>query len=71
MPRSKERQVFVSVDWLTEYLRDDDLRIIDACLAPRTDLHPWGQACYAEGHISGAVTDDLDTMMARSPVQPA
>lgn len=55
MPRSKERQVFVSVDWLTEHLRDDDLRIIDARLASPTGLHPGGQADYAEGHIPGAV----------------
>lgn len=55
MPRSKERQVFVSVDWLTEHLRDDDLRILDARIVDPTESHPRGEGLYAEGHIPGAV----------------
>jgi thiosulfate/3-mercaptopyruvate sulfurtransferase len=55
MPRSKERQVFVSVDWLAAHLHDADLRIIDARLVPPTASHPRGEGLYAEGHIPGAV----------------
>jgi thiosulfate/3-mercaptopyruvate sulfurtransferase len=54
MPRSKERQVFVSVDWLAAHLHDD-LCIIDARLVPPTESHPRGEGLYAEGHIPGAV----------------
>lgn len=55
MPRSKERQVFVSVEWLAEHLRDDNLRILDARVVEPTELHRRGEGLYAEGHIPGAV----------------
>lgn len=54
----------VSVDWLAEHLRDEDLRLLDF----RWSLAGGsGADKYAAGHIPGAVFVDMDDVTGQGP----
>lgn len=68
MPKRSQKPI-VSTQWLHDHLVDSNLKIIDGSwYLPLSNRNP--QNDYAEGHISGAVYFDIDTVCDQATTLP-